>query len=120
MAANAHGNCTQSQPALSPGPASFGLLSSRYPLIVDRYFSFVAPDTPGACPVILLDRILPPTGDRSQTITALVGDSVGAANDSAESGWDAAELARTRVIYTPSGIILLVSAPDKPNDAPIH
>ena len=74
-------------------------------------------DKPGACPIIYWTEFLAPT--RSE-IARHHGDRVSAANESAGFGLDAEELAHTRAITTETGIVLVVSAPDRPPDAPIN
>lgn len=76
-----------------------------------------ATDKPGACPVIYWTEYRSPN---KKQIAQHHDDSATAANDSAGFGLDVVQLAHTRAITTETGIILVVSAPDKPTDAPIN
>lgn len=76
-----------------------------------------ARDKPDACPIIYWTEFRAPT---RYEIARHHGDSVSAANDSAEFGLDAVQLAHTRAITTQTGIVLVVSAPDKSPDVPIN
>lgn len=88
--------------------------------VADLYHLTLLPparDKPDACPIIYWTEFRAPT---RYELAQHHGDSVSAANDTAEFSLDAVELAHTRAITTETGIILVVSLPDKPSAAPVN